>query len=381
MSTYNKTRTLLLLLLSLIFFIFCGFARKRIREPKRVVSIYLTKNIGDVIFATPVFRALKEKYPNCHISFIGKPKNKEMLAFNPDIDEYIICPDSPFVLWKTLRRLNADYAFLFTTSSMELAFLYVANIPTIGVFSLQNINRHTISYEILKRFCVQIPFYSGKNFAIQNLTLLSPLGIHSNNVKKHLYYSPQAEETITHFLERSNMRPARDLLVGIAPGAGTKVKQWPAEKFAQLADHIAQKYSVPLFIVGGPGDKAEFEEMQAAVSHSTNLISCLDQSIDELKAFVSKIDIIIANDSAPIYIGETFNKATVVIVGPTDEKEHPPIGVYHRTVVGDKNRKPAMPSMLAVAIDDKEARKQIESISVEQVISAVDELIHLLKNK
>ena len=381
MSTYSKTRTLLLLIFSLVFLFFRGFARKEVKNPKRVVSIYLTKNIGDVIFATPVFRALKEEYPDCHISFIGKPKNKEMLAFNQDIDEYIVCPDSPFALWKTLRAINADYAFLFTTSSMELSFLYLANIPSIGVFSLQNIKRHTFSYEILKRLCIELPFYSGRNFALQNLTLLAPLGIHSENVKKHLYYSPQGEKTIKNFLEQYNMRSPRDLLIAVAPGAGTKVKQWPAEKFAKLADHIANKYGVPIFIVGGPGDKAEFEEMQLAVALSTKLISCLEQSVDELKAFVSKIDLIIANDSAPIYIGETFNKATVVIVGPTDEKEHPPVGTYHRTVVGDRKRKPAMPSMLAVAIDDSEARKQIESISVEQVILATDELVGLLKNK
>ena len=328
----NKFKNLLLFVVAIIFSVFCGKADKNIKNPKKVLALYLTKNVGDIIFATPVFRALKENYPSCKLYVIGSLKNKETLAYNQDVYEYIICPDTIFKLWKIIRRLNVDYALLFATSSFEITLLYLANIPSISVFSLQNTTDSTRIYKIIKRFCIQIPFYSGQNFARQNLNLLIPLGINSNNTKKHLFHSKQAELSMLEFFRKNKIVPHKDLIIAVAPGAGTKIKQWPADRFGQLADYLFKKYNIPIFVVGGPGDKKEFEAMRFSTSKETPIISCLGHSIDELKAFISNIDIMIANDSAPTHIAESYGKATVTIIGPTDEKEHIQEGKFNKIV-------------------------------------------------
>jgi ADP-heptose:LPS heptosyltransferase len=334
-----------------------------------------------MIFTTHVFHALKEAYPPCELSVIGSPKNKETLAYNPDIDRYIVCPDSLWGLWKEIRSCNAEYAFSFVTSSFDLALLYLANVPAIAVFSVQNAIGQTRSYNFLKSFCVQIPFYSGEHFALQNLKLLAPLGINSTNTKKYLYFSHEAGNRMREFIRSSGINMNADLVFALAPGAGTKIKQWPAERFAKLADHLSKKYKTPIFVVGGSSDKNEFEEMSGAVSGSTALISCLDQSIDEFKAFVAHVDVMIANDSAPIYMAEAFDRATVTIVGPTNENEHPPKGPHHRVVKRIGKEAPVLASMVWRTFDPNEARRQIESISVERVITTVDELAEKVQKR
>src|SRR4051812_12166984 len=101
MITYTKQLNLSLALKTLL-------KRKANRlpkdGPKRVVAVFLTRNVGDMIFATPVFHALKVAYPHVHLTVIGSPKNRIILQGNTDVDHYVACPDSAEELIKVIRE-------------------------------------------------------------------------------------------------------------------------------------------------------------------------------------------------------------------------------------------------------------------------------------
>ncbi len=374
-STYLRIFTLFVA--SLSFSLFRGKATKVNAHIKRVGTIYLTGNVGDMIFCTPNFHALKIARPESEMYVIGRKRNADTLRYNPDVHTYIECPSSAFRLWSIVRGLKLDYAYIFNPSVLELAIFYLADVKAIATFSAPVVGAETLTYRILKRFCIQIPFTAGENFAHENLKLLVPLGIISIDTQKHLFYSEEAKKTIAEFFEEHQVRPSEDLVIALAPGAGTKVKQWPADRFAKLADHLYQKHRTPLFIVGGPGDKEEFALMSQALAKETRIVSCLHHSIDELKAFMSQIDVVIANDSAPIYVAEAFLKATVTIVGPTDENEHPPKGPMHRVVKSADRGVPSLAAKISTARDGakEDPKLQIEKVTIEEVVRITDGLI------
>ncbi|MCF7856944.1 MAG: hypothetical protein K9M10_00510 [Candidatus Pacebacteria bacterium] len=347
----------------------------------RVGVIYLTGNVGDMIFCTPIFRALKEAKPESEMYVIGRKRNADTLRYSPHVKEYIECPNSPYALWKILRGLKLQYAFILNPSTLELALFYLANVQAIATFSAPIASAETRTYRILKKLCIQIPFAAGENFATENLKLIAPLGIVSTDTRKHLYYSEEARIGIQNFLKEQNVVLGVNMVIALAPGAGTKIKQWPADRFAKLADHLYEKYHTPIFIVGGPGDKKEFEAMSQALNTETKVVSCLHHTIDELKAFMAQIDIVIANDSAPIYVAEAFDKATVTIVGPTDENEHPPKGVFDRVVKSKDRGVPALAASIAneQSNNSEDARSQIEKVTVLEVVDTADELIATLE--
>jgi ADP-heptose:LPS heptosyltransferase len=105
------------------------------------------------------------------------------------------------------------------------------------------------------------------------------------------------------------------------------------------------------------------------------------QSLDELKATVSKVVLIIGNDSGPIYMAESFGAGTLVLVGPTDEAEHPLQDATHRIVMSKNRGKALLQSAVSAedTIDLKAARSQIEAITVEQVCLEIDDLFNNLK--
>ena len=49
--------------------------------------------VGDVIFSTPVFKAIKNEYPGAHLACLGVPRVKDILECSPGVDEIIIYDD------------------------------------------------------------------------------------------------------------------------------------------------------------------------------------------------------------------------------------------------------------------------------------------------
>jgi ADP-heptose:LPS heptosyltransferase len=65
-----------------------------ITEPKRILLIRL-KGIGDVILSTPLFRALKKKYPSAQIDLVTRALCEPIVQHNLYLNRVILYPEKP----------------------------------------------------------------------------------------------------------------------------------------------------------------------------------------------------------------------------------------------------------------------------------------------
>lgn len=374
MIKYSKANNLSLVALCLALSIFRGRAIKKIDAPDRIVAVFLTPNIGDMIFATPVFRSIKDAYPSSKLTVIGRSKNKSILEGNPDVDQYIECPTKVWELVKVLRRTKADYGFSLSISTFDLATLYLAGIPLVAGFEPKNANLGTRTYPFILNLCAKVPFYIGRYYAREYLRILEPISIYSDNTTKHLYYSEEAKKKIAKLLEDRGLEGKR--LVIFSPGAGTKVKIWPADRYSALADSLSDMKDVAVVVIGGPGDKHEVEHFLSNLKKIKPLVF-MESSLDLLKALIARGYLLVSNDSGPVFIAEAFDVPTLVLVGPTDENEHPPQGVFNR-IVKSRNEDAEMKGHLGTHAEEK-ARSQILAITVDHAKSELLDLLKALK--
>ncbi len=372
--TYSRYTNFILIILAFVRSLFSGKADQLSKlPPKKIVAIVLTSNVGDMIFATTVFRAIKEKYPESHLTVVGSKKNAITLYGNQDVSQYIVTPSSVWTLIKRLRPIKADYGFSLATGSVDIASMFLSGVKSIACFDVKNAQAQTRSYNMLKKLCIQIPFYIGRYCSKEYLRILEPIGIFSSNTNKYLYYDPAIGGKVrTKYLELGlDLKTAK--IVAISPGAGTKIKQWPEERFAKIADYVSGQTDFKIAVIGGPGDK---EEIASFISNlkDKNFIDAANLSLEELIYFISTCKLLMANDSGPVYMAEAFQVPTIVIVGPTDEFEHPPHGPLNMVVTPKRDQAPAMRGHL-VGYDKKLAREQIEQITVEEVLSALQAML------
>src|SRR5260370_298335 len=86
------------------------------------IAVFLPNWIGDVVMATPAFRALRERYPTAEIIGVCKPYVADVVAGAPWFDRMLFLDRQgpwsrrwPNVAWN-LRRERLDLTVLFPNS-------------------------------------------------------------------------------------------------------------------------------------------------------------------------------------------------------------------------------------------------------------------------
>ena len=376
-----KIKGIFIFLLCFFYFVFKGKADKKIPVLKKI-AIMQTAKLGDMVCTTPMFRAVKEKYPEVKVFVMGNKTNKELLDGNPDVNEYIIWENNFWELIKKLKREKIDFACSTHPNFWGLAMLYLAGVPLIAVPAIKKgfSPVETRLYKMLRKFAVAVPHHMGNYAPREYLRLLEPVGVFSDNTKKYLYFTKQADEAIKKFFISNEIDISKDFVVGISPSVGNKIRKWGGKNFAEVADYIYNKYKVKIIIIGAKSDKDEVEEMVNNIDKNTKIINTYNLfCVDELKAVISKLNLFISVESGPVFIAEVFNVPIVNLVGPVDDNNQSPKGKKFLIVKINRSA-PAIHVMNAIVYDYKEARRQIEEITVEMVVEKIDEIMSLIYN-
>jgi len=123
-----------------------------------------------------------------------------------------------------------------------------------------------------------------------------------------------------------------------------------------------ERYKARIFLVGAGKDEKPINEILRLVKPEIRCVNLLNQSLDEFKATISQLRLIIGNDSGPMVTADAFDVANIVLVGPTDPRE------YHRSP-GPLNR-------VVVAED-----RIMASVSLQNVIKEVNSVLGVLQKQ
>lgn len=113
----------------------------------------------------------------------------------------------------------------------------------------------------------------------------------------------------------------------LTPGAGWAAKQWPAERYGEVAKTLAADGMFPV-INFGPGEENLARIADAASGGSAAAISC---SLSELIALIRRARLFIGGDTGPLHLAAALKIPVVAIFGPTDPARNGPYGT--RSVV------------------------------------------------
>src|SRR5437763_537804 len=106
------------------------------------------------------------------------------------------------------------------------------------------------------------------------------------------------------------------------PGAGWAAKQWPAERYGEVARGLASDGMLSV-INFGPGEEELARAAEAASGGSATSISC---SISELTALTRRARLLIGGDTGPLHLAAALKVPVVALFGPTDPARTGPFG-------------------------------------------------------
>ncbi|HEY6843072.1 MAG TPA: glycosyltransferase family 9 protein, partial [Thermoanaerobaculia bacterium] len=124
--------------------------------------------------------------------------------------------------------------------------------------------------------------------------------------------------------------------VVLLPGAGKAEKQWPLERFRELAKRIGPK----ALAVWGPGEREMAEAIGCEVTPPTNF--------RELARVLRDASVVVGSDTGPLHLAAALRTRVVGLYGPTNPRRNGPYGQIANCVETFTTTK----SMRDISVDD-----------------------------
>ena len=106
------------------------------------------------------------------------------------------------------------------------------------------------------------------------------------------------------------------------PGAGWGAKQWPAERYGEVARRLA-KNGFKTLVNYGPGE----EDLARAVeTASSGTAETFTGSLTQLIALTRRAGLFVGGDTGPMHLAAALGVPVVAIFGPTDPARNGPFG-------------------------------------------------------
>jgi heptosyltransferase-2 len=158
-------------------------------------------------------------------------------------------------------------------------------------------------------------------------------------------------------------------LVGFNIGSAVVTKRWAPERFAKVADILANKGYKPVFF-GGPMD-TEMVQEAVAFMETKPIIATGAFSIGALAAAMRRCSLIITNDSGPMHVAISQKVPIVAMYGPSSPKLYGPY-TQDATIVT------AIPPCMGCATGMKhkcDDMRCMTNLTVEQVTEAAEKML------
>ncbi len=327
----------------------------------RRILVVLPNWYGETLFATPFLRAIRLQYPDAYLATLGWPQCREILLNNPrvsaliDYDERTTHKDlwSKWRLIAQLRSFRFDTAFVLRKSLSRTLLLAAAQIPMRVGFA------NSKSGWLLTH---KAPVCSGPiHKAASYFSLLEVAGL--TLLKGPYEYWIEQEERcfVGGWLRQQGLLDGHRLVV-LHPAANWAHKRWPPERFAQLADHLAQTRQVCIAITGGADDRPLAEALARQMKHPAWVLAGRTQ-LRQLAAILERACLVVANDTGVLHLAAALNRPVVALYGPTSPVLTGPLGDPRRTIVlhhSDScpripcygSNHPGYPGMDAISVDE-----------------------------
>ncbi|MBS3151197.1 glycosyltransferase family 9 protein [Candidatus Woesearchaeota archaeon] len=344
------------------------------REPSlnnvRNILVVELKRIGDILVATPTFRALKRNFPQANIDVVIPPGMEEVLFSNPDINKILtwdrekIKEDYNDYLQQIKDKY--DLGIILHNGTYEFSkLLKGAKIPyRIGCTRVGF--REPKGYFLTKQL---LPDKKLKHKIEDNLDVLKLIGISSIEDKSpEAYVSKEADLWAKQKFKEHKIN-SKDFTVVFSVVSWTH-PTWFKERFAELADKLIEDYKAKIIFLGTEKEREFIYSVKEQMKQRKNNYWFGQTSIQELFAIIKSSDLVIGIDSGPTNIAAALNKPVVTLFGAGDKTIWAPYSQNSISIQKDEVCTACMKSECKWRGDRH--LECMKAISVDDVLNAID---------
>jgi len=284
------------------------------------IAIVKLSALGDIVHAMVVLQFIKHAIPNSSIDWIIEERFANILEYNPHINT---------IYTVNLKALKKDKLKFFT--ELKKIKKYAQNEYDI-VIDMQGLLKSAIVSKILGpnvgfdknsiREKIASLFYEksffvaySENVILRNMNLVSSslnIDVEENaiiNKEVFLFFSEEDMHKTASYIKEDQKTIVHIL------GSSWDSKVYPKEKFIEIINALEGNH---LLVWGNSEEEAYASHIREHTQ--AQLLPAMD--LNELKALISKADLVIGGDSGPTHFAWAMNRPSITIFGPTPSKRN-----------------------------------------------------------
>ena len=292
-----------------------------ITEKNRLsVLVIRLSAIGDVIMASGIAQAIREKHPDAHITFLSEPLCAKLLQETEAVDEIIVLPraelsqllkEKKYLKWyrrvvelsKQLQQRNFHWAL--DTQGLLKSGIWARLSGAkrrVGLGSKEL--SHLFMTEQVSRPADDPLISSEYRKLMRHLQLPEKRALIGVN--------EQTEKLATE--KRRTVCKNQQYMV-FCPFTTRPQKHWVDENWIDLANRVFQQYKMPSIILGGPANKARAHEMSKQSEHLVSLAG--ETNLLESASVIYQAQALIGVDTGMTHLAHNHQQPAVCLFGST----------------------------------------------------------------
>lgn len=295
--------------------------------------------IGDLVLSTPSLTALRNQFPDAHITLVVRSYTKDLVIDNPMVDKLVefstrMSPLQNIRFLLKLKKNQYDLAVVLHSSIWWCIVAYMTGAPI------------RIGYqEKGGGFLLTKPISPKKEHQIaheleRTLDVVRTIGADTSERFPCVSVTEQGERYADFFFDH-NVFTRGDKIIAIHPGARQEYIRWRKDRFAAIANMIIERYSFKILLIGGKSEKRLIDDVYRQIIKKKFVGVATDMALTQLVSVIKRCDLFIGNSTGPMHIAAAVGVPVVAIFGcihPQDSyKRWGPWGKNHLVISKELN--------------------------------------------
>jgi len=289
--------------------------------------------LGDMLCAVPALRAMRHGWPHAELTLIGLPWARELVQRLPMVDRYVEFPGYPG-LPESVPDIDALPGFLQQLQRerhdllVQLHGSGTLTNPLLAAFGARRMAGFVAPGGWAPESGCFIPWPAQGHEIERLLALADALGLPRRGT--HLEFPLEDKDRA----ELAGMWPAAYAgppYVCVHAGAQLPSRRWPAERFAHVADTLAEHGWV-VVLTGSAAEAALVHDVARAMHHApVNLAG--RTNLWTLGALIEHARLLVCNDTGVSHIAAALGTESVVVSNGADVSRWAPLDCTRHTVL------------------------------------------------
>ena len=287
------------------------------------IGIVRLSSLGDIIFCMAALQVIKRHLPESSITWFADTKFADILDHQPDLDRVIKLDLKELKRNFSWAKLHREYRQVADAGPFDLVIDLHGMIKSALVARRAGANTSGFGYDVVKESLAGFFYHRKVSIPLECNTVYRYASLAARSLefsfderelvdkKPFLFHALKDEEPTREFF-----RSDRKNVIFVV-GATWESRIYPKERLVSIANTLKEN----VLICHSSPAESEAARFIAERSPFVTVLPKLD--LNQLKAAISRADLVIGGDTGPTHIAWANNVPCIILFGPT-----PPHRVY-----------------------------------------------------